>query len=101
MYIKQFLDFLKEYKVFSLAIAFIMGGASTNLVNALVNNIVMPIMQPLMSSGWKEAILNIGPIQIMYGAFLAALINFLILALIVFFVTKILIKEDKKEGMAV
>lgn len=94
---KEFLDFLKEYKVLSLAIAFIIGGASISMVNSLVKDILMPIVEPLMSSKWKEAVLTIGPIHITYGAFLAELINFLILALIVFIVTKKILKLDQEE----
>ena len=93
----EFLEFLKEYKVLSLAIAFIMGGASTSLVSSLVNDVIMPIFQPLMSSNWKEAILAIGPVQIVYGAFLAQLVNFLILALVVFLVTKKILKIEREE----
>jgi large conductance mechanosensitive channel len=61
---KEFFDFLREYKVVSLAIAFIMGGASTSLVNSLVNDVIMPIFQPLMSSEWREAIFTVGPVKI-------------------------------------
>lgn len=94
---REFFDFLKEYKVFSLAIAFIIGGASTSLVNSLVKDILMPIIEPLMSSKWREAVLIIGPVHIVYGAFLAELINFLILAFIVFIVTKKILKIEKEE----
>jgi large conductance mechanosensitive channel len=97
MYIKEFLDFLKEYKIFALAIAFVMGGASTSLVNSLVNDVLMPIVEPLMSSSWREAVFSIGPVHIVYGAFLAQLVNFTILAFIVFFVTKKILKMEKEE----
>jgi large conductance mechanosensitive channel len=93
----EFLEFLKEYKVLSLAIAFIMGGASTSLVNSLVNDVIMPIFEPLMSAKWREAILTVGPVHIVYGAFLAQLINFLILALIIFVVTKKILKIEREE----
>jgi len=42
--VKEFLDFIKQYKVIALAIAFIMGSASTALVKSLVDNIIMPII---------------------------------------------------------
>ena len=94
---KEFFEFLKEYKVLSLAIAFIMGGASTSLVNSLVNDVLMPIVEPLMSAKWREAIFAIGPVHIVYGAFLAQLVNFLILALIVFIVVKKILKIEREE----
>lgn len=96
--IKEFLDFLKEYKVIALAIAFIMGAASTSLVKSLVDNIIMPLITPFMPAGsWKTATLSIGPIVINYGAFLAELINFIIIALVVFIIAKKVMKAEKVE----
>ena len=96
---REFFDFLREYKVFSLAIAFIMGGASISLVNALVKDILMPIVEPFMAASWKEAVFTIGPVHIVYGAFLAEVVNFLLLSLIVFIVAKKILKiEREKKG---
>lgn len=87
--------FLKEYKVVSFAIAFIMGSASTALVNSLVKDIIMPILSSLLSSeSWRTASIQIGNAKLTYGSFLAELINFLILALIVFIVTKKILKME-------
>jgi len=94
--LKEFLEFLKEYKIIGLAIAFIMGVASTDLVKSLVNDILMPIITAFIPDGaWKVATFHIGPIVISWGAFLAELINFIIIALAVFFIAKILIKKEK------
>ncbi len=94
-FLKEFLSFLKEYKVVSLAIAFVMGEASTGLVNSFVKDVFLPIMAPLLSAeSWREAVIQIGPITISYGSFLADVINFLILAAIVFIVAKKIIKEE-------
>lgn len=96
--LKEFVEFLKEFKVISLAVAFVLGGASTSLVNALVKDVFMPIVSPLLSHGtWQTATLNIGPIAIAYGAFLAELLNFIILAAVIFLVVKKLIKLDKEK----
>lgn len=96
--IKEFLDFLKEYKVIALAIAFIMGAASTSLVKSLVDNIIMPLITPFMPAGsWKTATLSIGPVVITYGAFLAELINFIIIALVVFIIAKKVMRAEKVE----
>ena len=98
-FLTEFLQFLKEYKVVSLAIAFIMGEASTSLVSSLVKDVLLPIAAPLMSAEtWKEAVFRVGPITISYGSFLADVINFLILAIIVFVVAKKIIRmEDNKK----
>ena len=98
-FLKEFLQFLKEYKVVSLAVAFIIGEASTSLVSSLVKDILLPIATPLMSAEtWREAVFNIGPITLSYGSFLADLINFTILVIIIFIVAKKVIKmeENKK-----
>ncbi len=93
--IKDFLSFLKEFKVIALAVAFVIGNASTNLIKSLVDNILMPIISPWVAGGWKEAVLNIGPISLRWGAFLGELINFFFLALIIFIVAKKIIKDEE------
>ncbi len=96
--LKEFFEFLKEYKVIGLALAFIMGAASTDLVSSLVNDIIMPIFSPLISSdSWREAVFSLGPINLRYGSFLAELLNFTILAFVVFFIAKKILKEEQVE----
>ena len=94
--IKDFMEFLNEYKVVGLAIAFIIGAAATSLVQALVNNVIMPVINPFIPGGaWQSATFKIGPIVIGWGAFLAALINFVIMALVVFVIARIILKKEK------
>ena len=96
---REFREFLKEYKVISLAVGFVMGAASTNLVNSLVKDIIMPLLAPLFAAeSWKEAAFHVGSVTISYGSFLAEALNFLILALIIFLVVgKILKIESGKK----
>lgn len=92
----EFKDFLKEYKVIGLAIAFIIGVAATALVQSLVNNVVMPIITPFIPGGaWEEATVTLGKIVISWGAFLGSLINFVIIAFVVFIIAKKFFKEEK------
>lgn len=94
---REFMDFLKEYKIISLAVAFVMGAASTALVNSLVKDIFMPVISPLFpAEGWEAATLNLGPVHLAYGSFLAEFLNFVILALIIFIVVHKLIKLEAK-----
>lgn len=93
---REFLDFLKEYNVVALAIAFVMGIAATTLIKSLVENIVMPIITAFIPGGaWKTATFKLGPIVVSWGAFIGDLLNFLIIALVVFMVAKFILKEDK------
>lgn len=95
-FMQEFMEFLKEYKVIGVAVAFIMAAASTSLVNSLVNDIIMPIITPFIpGGGWQEATVSIGPIVLKWGSFLAQIINFVILALVVFMIAKKLLKEEK------
>jgi len=92
---KDFAKFLKEFNVMALAIGFIMGTASTSLINSFVKDILMPIITPLVSSdSWKEASVTFGPITLAYGSFVAELLNFLILAFIIFIVARKLLKME-------
>lgn len=94
--LKEFKEFLKEYKIVGLAIAFIMGVAATALVKSLVDNIVMPIVTAAVpNGGWETATFNMGPIVIKWGLFLGAIINFIVIALVVFLVAKFMLKEEK------
>jgi large conductance mechanosensitive channel len=92
----EFKEFLQEYKIIGLAVAFIMGVAATALVQSLVNNIIMPIITPFIPGGaWQTATLKLGPIVLSWGAFLGALINFVIIAWVVFIIAKKVLKEEK------
>ena len=94
--IKDFMDSLNEYKVVPLAIAFVMGAAIVALVKSLVDNIIMPVITPLIPGGsWREATLMLGPIELGWGAFLGEFLNFVIIALAVFMIAKLVLKEEK------
>lgn len=96
--IREFFEFLKEYKILALAVAFIMGAAATALVKFLVDNVIMPIITPFISGGeWKTASISIGPIVIKWGSFLGELINFVIIAFVVFIIAKKVMKQEKVE----
>jgi large conductance mechanosensitive channel len=96
--LKEFKEFLYEYKVIPLAIAFIMGVAITALITSLVNDIIMPVISPLIPGGdWKTATFAIGSVIIRWGSFLSALINFVIIAFVVFLIAKFVLRKEKVE----
>lgn len=93
---KEFVTFIKEYKIFSLAIAFVMGTASTALVNSMVKDVFMPLLSPLISTALlRDAVWEIGPSKIAIGSFFAELLNFIILAFIVFVIAKKIVTLGK------
>ena len=94
---KEFLGFLKEYKVVSLAVAFVVGTETTKLVDSLVKNIFLPILAPLQTAEtWDKATVAVGPITLFYGAFLEELINFIILAVLVFILARKVLAMEKE-----
>ena len=96
--IAEFLEFLKEYKVVALAVAFIMGVAATALVKSLVDNIIMPFIGVLVPSGdWKAATLALGSVHLGIGPFFAECINFIVIAFVVFIIAKMVMGEEKVE----
>jgi large conductance mechanosensitive channel len=96
-FMDEFLAFLRKYGIIGLAIAFIIGGAAGRLVSALVTDILMPIITFFLPRGtWQEAVWVIGPIQLAVGHFVAAIIDFLVIALVVF----ILMKQLEKTPLA-
>jgi len=94
--LKDFFEFLNEYKVVGLAVGIIIGLAATAFVKALVDDIVMPLITPFIpGGGWEQAVWTIGPFAIKWGHFVSALINFLIIAFVVFLIAKLVLKEEK------
>lgn len=87
----EFKAFLKEYGVIGLALGVIIGGKAGELVTAIVDGLLMPIVGMMLPSGdWEK--LAVGHFKI--GIVLAALIKFIVVAYFVFFVSKRLLKED-------
>lgn len=88
---EEFIDFINKYGVMGLAIGFIIGSASKDLVSALVADILMPVITFFIPGGtWREATLTVGPIVMSLGHFAGALLDYLIIALIVFYLMKAL-----------
>jgi large conductance mechanosensitive channel len=83
---KEFLDFISKYKVMGMAVAFILGLYLGTLVQALVNDLIMPIIT-LILPGVEWEVFVLGPFRI--GHFVGALITFLLVAFVVFLIVKI------------
>lgn len=93
--IREFLDFLKQYGVIGLAIAVIIGGKLNLLVTSLVNDLLTPlIFQPALRAAGVENIYQLAYNGIMYGKVVGALIDFVIVAFIVFLFAKKVMKEE-------
>ena len=102
--IKGFRDFLLKNSVLALAIGFIMGAATGKVVSSLVADIIMPVISLALPGGeWRTAkwvldtkvaadgkpVVN----AISYGNFFGNVVDFIVIALVIYFITKALIKE--------
>ena len=93
--IQEFMDFLMKYQVVGLAVAFIIGAAATKMVTATVADIIMPIIAVIIPGGdWRSSVLQLGPVKLLVGDFVGAIIDFVIIALVVFLVVKYMMKGD-------
>lgn len=95
--LKEFRDFAIRGNVIDLAVAVIIGGAFGAIVTSLTDKILMPIIGSFIGKNFEtlSAIVNGVPIQ--YGAFIQAVINFILIAFLVFLMVKAINRMKKKE----
>ena len=88
---KEFVEFINRGSVMDLAVGIIIGSAFTAIVNSLVNDIVMPLVS-LIGGGFDFTSLSvkIGDATLTYGKFIQNVVNFLIIAFVVFIMIKVL-----------
>ncbi len=99
---KEFKEFISRGNVMDMAVGVIIGGAFTAIVNSLVNDIVMPLLS-LITGGFDftELCIKLGEgeeaASLNYGAFISAIINFILIALVIFCIIKSINKVAKKK----
>jgi len=98
---KDFIEFVKKQGVMGLAIGFILGGAVSKVVSALVEDIINPVVGIFLGKigDLSNLYLRIGSAHITFGHFISIVIDFIIVALVVYggFKYLKLDKLDKKE----
>lgn len=95
-----FIEFIRTQGVVGLAIGFILGGAVSKLVASLVENVINPLVGLMLGQvNLADKIIQIGDSSLKYGAFLTTLIDFIIIAAVVYYGFKVLgiEKLDKKK----
>ena len=99
----EFKEFALKGNIVALAIGIIIGGALQGVVTSLTNNILSPIIGIFVGANFNTLIWDVLGVTIMYGAFITSLINFIILAFVVFLMVKgmnKIISLNKKESPA-
>lgn len=98
--LNEFKTFALRGNVMDLAVGVIIGAAFQAIINSLVNDVISPLIGLVASTDLSYLVATINGVEIRYGAFLTAVINFLIMAVVIFFLVKgmnALAKIGKKE----
>jgi large conductance mechanosensitive channel len=94
--LREFLGFLKQYGVIGLAIAVIIGGKLNDFVSSLVNDLLMPLVfRPALKAANIDDIRHLSAGGILYGKVLGSAIDFLVVAVIVFAIAKVVLREEQ------
>ena len=94
---KEFGDFIKRGNVIDLAVAVIIGGAFSSIVTSLVNDIITPLIGMIIGGmDFSELNVKVGTATLNYGLFIQAVINFLIIAFVLFMIIKAMNKATEK-----
>ena len=96
-FFKEFKDFAAKGNVIELAVAVVIGAAFGKIVSSLVDDIIMPLFGILVGKNFASLTLELNGSYIAYGAFIQAIVDFLIIAFCVFLFTKLINKFKKKE----
>lgn len=96
----EFKAFAMRGNVMDMAIGVVIGSAFTAIVNSLVNDIISPIIGLIFNSDFSGVGLQIGDVTIGFGAFISAVINFIIVAFVLFCVIKVINALHKKPAEA-
>lgn len=88
----EFKEFAMRGNVMDLAVGVIIGGAFQKIVSSLVADVISPLLGLFGGINFENKILQIGDVQLKYGAFITTIIDFLIMAFIIFLMIKLINK---------
>ena len=99
--LKEFRDFINRGSVVDLAVAVIIGGAFGAIITSLVNDIIMPLIGVIIGGlDFASLSIQVGEATILYGSFIQAIVNFSIIALVLFLIVRSFNKLQKEEEEA-
>ena len=87
-FLNEFRDFALRGNVMDLAVGVIIGAAFQAIINSLVNDVISPLIGLVANTDLSYMVATVGEVEIRYGAFITAIINFVIMALIIFLIVK-------------
>ena len=97
-FLSEFKTFIARGNVMDMAVGVIIGGAFSSITTSLINDIVMPVLGIFTDSiSFAELSVKVGPAVITYGNFIQAVLNFLIMAFVVFCLVKTINSFHRKK----
>lgn len=97
-FVSEFKEFISRGNVLDMAVGVVIGGAFTAIVTALVDNIITPLIGVLVGGlDFTGLSVKVGEATIGYGAFIQAVINFLLISFVIFCVIRSFNKLAKKK----
>ena len=95
-FMNEFKKFICRGNVMDMAVGVIIGGAFTAIVTSLVNDVINPLLGIFGGMNFDQLVWNVNGAEIAYGKFITAVINFLIMALIIFVIVRTMNKLSDK-----
>ncbi len=92
-FLKEFSDFMKEQKILSVALAFIVGIATAALIQALVKDIITPLYSPYLDFLNPDTAIQVARSKFLVGDFIMQLINWIVILLVVFMIGRMALKS--------
>jgi len=86
--ISEFQAFIAKGSVLDLAVGVIIGAAFKGIVDSLVGDIISPVIGLIADTNFSDLVWQVGGVTIQYGAFITAIINFLLMAIVLFLLVK-------------
>ena len=97
--VKEFREFAIKGSVVDLAVGVIIGTAFGKIVSSLVADIIMPVIGAMVGGIHYETLyIEVGQAKIMYGKFLEAVIDFFLIALVIFFMVRLINRFRRQEA---
>jgi large conductance mechanosensitive channel len=98
-FIKEFKTFIMKGNILELAIALVMGVAFGKIITSMVDNILMPLIGSFIGQSFNTLTAKVNGVDIKYGLFIQATVDFVIIAFIVFMVVKAMNRIKRKEAI--
>ena len=97
-------NFIEEFKAFALrgnvmdmAVGVIIGGAFQAIIKSFIDNIINPLVGVVFQVDFSTVVIHLGAVNLMIGAFISSVINFFLLAFVLFIMVKTINKLKKPE----